>query len=191
MPTPSDQSRPVQQTDLEARVRAGEPVEHLQIGECILSRRPVLVTTVLGSCVAVTFHHPPSATGAICHAMLPDGGPQTAARSGPCKFVDRAVAAILERLDALGVPRRELTTTLFGGGFTIQPERKAHVRDVVDVGRKNVEAARRELARHGLTPVLERVLGDRGRKLFFHTGSGEVWVRFVDEPPPRQDSRRP
>ncbi len=169
-------------TGPEDLVRAGVPVEHLQIGECILSRRPVLVTTVLGSCVAVTFHHAPTGTGAICHAMLPGGAGPGSGGMGPCRCVDTAVAAILGRLDALKLSRRELVVKLFGGGFTIQPERKGPLRDIVDVGRKNVEAARRELARHGLTPAGEKVLGDRGRKLFFHTASGEIWLRFVNAP---------
>lgn len=190
MPTPHGPA-PGPDSSPEARVRAGAHVEYLKIGECILSRRPVLVTTVLGSCVAVTFHHPPTATGAICHAMLPAGGHTAPGQGSPCRFVDAAITAILERLDALGVPRGELVTRLFGGGFTIQPERKGHVRDVVDVGGKNVETARRELARHGLAPAQEKVLGDRGRKLFFHTGSGEVWVRFVDEQPPAAVHREP
>ncbi len=161
-------------------VRAGLPVEHLKIGECVLSRRPVLVTTVLGSCVTATFHHPGTGTGAAFHAMLPTRDMGREPGSLSCKYVDGAIEAVMRRMDALGVPRGELVTMLFGGGFTIQPERKLLVRDVVDVGRKNVEAARRCLALLGLSPRVERVLGSRGRKLFFHTATGAVWLRHVD-----------
>lgn len=164
----------------EELVRSGVPVEHLKIGECILSRRPMLVTTVLGSCVSVTFHHPGTRAGAIFHAMLPSRRMDGKPGSMSCKYVDAAVEGVMRRLDALGIPRRELAVKLFGGGFTIQPERKTLVRDVVDVGLKNVEAARAELARLGLRAGCEKVLGDRGRKLFFHTATGEVWLRYVD-----------
>lgn len=164
----------------EELVRAGMPVEHLKIGECILSRRPVLVATVLGSCVSVTFHHPGTRTGAIFHAMLPSRVTDGKPGSRSCKYVDAAISEIMRRLDALGIPHRELELKLFGGGFTIQPERKVLVRDVVDVGSKNVEAARAELARLGLRAGCERVLGQRGRKLFFSTATGEVWMRHVD-----------
>lgn len=173
----------------EALARAGVPVEHLKIGECILSRRPVLVTTVLGSCVSVTFHHVPTATGAIFHAMLPDSSMDRAGGVSPCKYVDSAIAAIVQRLDALGIPRKQLDLRLFGGGFTIEPEKKLHVRDVVDVGNKNVERARLELEKLRLQPSSEEVLGDRGRKLYFHTASGQVWMKYVDAPDQNESYR--
>lgn len=162
-------------------VRGGLPLEHLMIGECILSRRPVLVTTVLGSCVSATFFHEKTRTGAVFHAMLPTSALGRDADTAPCKYVDTAIAAIMRRLRALGARPADLDVKLFGGGFTIQPERKHLLRSVVDVGDKNVTSARAELARLGLAPSYEGTLGARGRKLFFHTGTGEVWMKYVDD----------
>lgn len=159
-------------------LQAGVPLAHLKIGECIVSTRPLLVSTVLGSCVSVTFYHPETGAGAIFHAMLPTLA--MSRRERPCcKFVDSSVQLVVTRLTYLGIPLGELDCKLFGGGFTIQPERKDHLRDVVDVGRKNVEVARVELARLGFRILAEDVLGHRGRKLFFATHTGEVWMRHV------------
>jgi chemotaxis protein CheD len=85
----------------------------------------------------------------------------------------------MRRYRQLEIPRRQITVKLFGGGFTIQPERKRLIRDVVDVGKKNVDMARLKLAEHGLEVVSENVLGERGRKVFFYTGTGEVWMKIV------------
>ncbi|BBD09023.1 probable chemoreceptor glutamine deamidase CheD [Desulfovibrio ferrophilus] len=93
--------------------------------------------------------------------------------------MDVAVDEIMVRFGKLGIKAHDLDVKLFGGGFTIDPERKDAVRDIVDVGRKNVSAARDSLAKHGLKVMAEDVLGRRGRKVFFLTATGEVWVRPV------------
>jgi len=159
-------------------LREGIPLAHLKIGECIVSTRPLLVSTVLGSCVSVSFHHPATRTGAIFHAMLPT---QTMSRDAGicCKFVDSAMDLVVVRLGRLGISLTGLECKLFGGAFTIQPERKDHVRQVVDVGSKNVDMAREILAKLKLRILAEDVLGRYGRKLFFATHTGEVWVRSV------------
>lgn len=40
----------------------------LKPGEAIVSPNPILVSTVLGSCIAVTMYSPEKRVGAICHA---------------------------------------------------------------------------------------------------------------------------
>ena len=159
-------------------LQEGIPLAHLKIGECIVSTRPLLVSTVLGSCVSVSFHHPATQTGAIFHAMLPTIA-MTRDAAPCCKFVDSAMDLIVTRLGRLGISLAGVQCKLFGGAFTIQPERKDHVRQVVDVGSKNVDVARAALAKLGLAILAEDVLGRYGRKLFFATHTGEVWVRPV------------
>jgi len=166
---------------LQQLIRSGMHVEHLKIGECIFTAAPMLISTVLGSCVSVTMHHARSRMAGMFHAMLP-----LAAMQGgrpefePCKFADSAVELLVQRYRNAGVPLRQVEVKLFGGGFTVDPERKGPIRDMVDVGRKNVESARATLARFGLAPQREHVLGDKGRKLYFHTVTGEVWMRSIE-----------
>lgn len=156
--------------------RLDYPVEHLRIGECIFTRRPVMVTTVLGSCVSATFYHQASGAAAICHAMLPICCGHLGEKRS-CKYADVAVEEIMARFGYLGIQAKDLEVKLFGGGFTLEPERKGAVRDIVDVGSKNVASARAALAGHGLKISREDVLGQQGRKVFFLTATGEVWVR--------------
>ncbi len=167
--------------NLRQLIRGGMRVEHLKIGECIFTAAPMLVSTVLGSCVSATMHHSRTRMSGMFHAMLP-----LAAMQGgkpdfePCKFADTAVELLVQRYRDAGVPLREVEVKLFGGGFTVDPERKGLIREMVDVGRKNVDVARKTLASFGLAPRREHVLGDRGRKLYFHTVTGEVWMRSIE-----------
>ncbi len=166
-------------------LESGAPLVHLKISECCVTAQNVLVTTVLGSCVSVTFYDTRrQRLAAMFHAMLPEQ--EAGLRPGPsgeradaCKYVDASIHAIMRRFERAGAPLRDLELKLFGGAMSLVTEQKQIVRDIVDVGAKNVAAARRALAEYGLAPVRESVLGPRGRKLFFHTGTGVVWMKFL------------
>lgn len=156
------------------------PLGHVSIGDCAFALKPVLLTTVLGSCVCVTFHHPGHKAGGMFHAMLPDRGlRRNTSQSRTCTFADLAVESMLERFHAAGMPAQELTVKIFGGANTLESSFKPGLRAMLDVGRKNVEMALATLAAHGLTPVRQDVLGPQGRKLFFATATGEVWVSYL------------
>ncbi len=155
------------------------PVGHVGIGDCCYAPKPMLLATVLGSCVSVTFHHPGRGIGGMFHAMLPEIA-LAKARPRPCLFADGAVDALLARFCAARLKPADLVVKLFGGANTMQAMHPADLREMLDVGRKNVESARAALAAHGLSPAAEDVLGPYGRKLFFATGTGEVWVRYLN-----------
>lgn len=153
----------------------GLPLAHVSIGDCVFATRPMLLATVLGSCVCATFHHPQRQAGGMFHAMLPD---ISLARPGarPCTFADQAVASLVQRFRAHGMDPADLVVKLFGGANTMQESQPVALRELLDVGRKNVDSARAALASFGLRPVAEDTLGLRGRKLFFATATGQVWL---------------
>jgi len=157
--------------------QGGEHV-HLKIGECIFTLKPILISTVLGSCVSATFYDPKTHASAMFHAMLPDSS-MDRDRGRSCKYVDSSIDGIMARFARVGVKPGRLEVKLFGGGFTIQPERKTALKSVVDVGAKNVDMARVKLEEYRLDVSSENVLGDFGRKVFFYTATGEVWMKFV------------
>ncbi len=152
---------------------------HLRIGEGIVARRPAIIATVLGSCVSATFFHRPTGLAGIFHAMLPSAEGSRDFDCNPCKYVDTAVEAVLAHFIRKGVPVIEIETKLFGGAFSMNTEEKSLVRTLVDVGGRNVQVARDLLRDRGLVVSGEHVLGERGRKLLFHAGTGEVWVKLL------------
>lgn len=153
-------------------------VEHLSIGECIFTSRGMFISTVLGSCVAVCFYHKNTGTAAMFHAILPDAG-YSRQCSNPCGFVDLAVNSIMARFKGSRIYADALEVKLFGGANTIAQGEGDELRDILDVGKKNVETARRVLADYGLQPRNECVLGMNGRKIVMDTTTGEVWVKFL------------
>jgi len=158
-------------------VGAGLPKVFLQTGDCFFGVQPTLVTTVLGSCLAVTIHAPAMGIGTICHAFLPDSSDAKRGLHDPqvCRYVDTALQNMLETMDKLGVPRRDLVIKMFGGASGIAVH--AGESSSYNIGRRNVEMARKLLRFARLEVKGEDVGGSLGRKLMFNTQTGEIWVK--------------
>lgn len=160
---------------------SGLAVFHLKIGEGLITTEPLLVSTVLGSCVSVSFFHHPTKMSAIFHAMLPEQAMHRDGFKNPYKFVDSSIHKIVKTFDSHGVPRKELELKFFGGAYAMQQAKSGDVRTIVDVGAKNVEVARRILEEYDLAPHKENVLGNKGRKLYFNTTNGDIWLKIMGQ----------
>jgi len=91
---------------------------------------------------------------------------------------------MLFRLRRLGVPPHAVRAKLFGGADMFNQGCADVCR--LTVGRQNVEVARRVLADHAIPLVAENTGGTLGRKILFHTGSGEVRLKWLRQAGPRE-----
>lgn len=130
-----------------------------------------LVTSGLGSCVAVAIHDEEQGVGGLLHAMLPEA-PSPAAK--PAKYVDSGVAAMLEALEAEGASRESLTAKLAGGSSMLD----LSVGDAV--GERNVEAALTTLDAASVPTVATETGGESGRSISFCPATGELTIEKVD-----------
>lgn len=152
------------------------PIINLTPGKLLITEQPTLVSTILGSCVSLCLHSKKFRVGAICHGMLPR---QTKpAMAGHFPYLDTAVAHMLETMTSrFGLAPSELSVKLFGGASVLQ----THIAgaDGLAIGRQNITAALEALARFGLTPEVQKTGGTKGYKIFFNTGTGEIFVRRI------------
>jgi chemotaxis protein CheD len=145
---------------------------YLKPGEVLVSRSPLLVTTVLGSCVAVTMFSASRGFGAICHAMLPEN----AGRDRDLRYVDTALQHIYDKIVEYGIGS-DLIVKVFGGAQVLDTgENNANKRTI---GEQNISKAEQMLNLLGLTVTAQDTGGLHGRKLFFCTRSGDVYVRRI------------
>ncbi len=151
---------------------------YLEPGDFQFGAAPLRLTTLLGSCVAITLWHPRRHIGGMCHIQLPGRSP-----SGDDKFDGRyaedAFALFDRELERHGSAAREYVAKLFGAG-NMFPGSAA---STINVGAKNLAAARHELARRGLRVAAEHVGGAGHRKLIFDLASGDVWLAFSNLEP--------
>lgn len=155
------------------------PRLHVGIAELEVARAPArLRALALGSCVAVVLHDPVAKVGGLAHVLLPSPSVARPRPDQPARFAPGAVATLLEGLLAIGAERSRLTARLVGGAsmFTaLQPP------GTMQMGERNVTAAREALHRHGLRLVGEVVGGDFGRSVDFEIETGRLIVTSYEK----------
>ena len=134
-----------------------------------------LVTLGLGSCVAIMLHDPGARAGGMAHILLPS---QRLARdaSNPAKFPETAVPLLIERLKAIGAEPQRLVAKLAGGASMFA---QLTVPGTLQMGERNVVAAREALRQFAIPVIAESVGGERGRAVRFRVPDGMVAIRSV------------
>jgi chemotaxis protein CheD len=151
------------------------PDLNLQPGELYLARGPAILRTILGSCVGITFWSARLGAGALCHGVLPKcplDWPSGFSLAEACRYVDFSIRHLARQFDALGACRRDLEVKLFGGADVLATTKAR--RSKLTVGAQNCRVAKEVLAEEGFTVSKSDVGGTRGRRIHFHTGTGEV-----------------
>jgi chemotaxis protein CheD len=147
---------------------------YLQPGELFFAREPTVIRTILGSCVGATFWSSKLGIGALFHAQLPKR-PNAASTASDGRYVDSSIREIARQLDKTHVLRSEVEVKVFGGADVLRGASDILVRPTV--GSLNCDAALEFLSKEGFIVVASSLRGTRGRKIQFHTGTGEVLVR--------------
>jgi len=124
---------------------AALPEIYLLPGESHLVSKPMILRTVLGSCVGIAFFVPRLGLGALCHPMLPVyplKPPADLSVAAGRRYVDFAIRDLASQFDSLGVRRHEVRVKVFGGGDVLLV---ANAASRPTVGALNCEAALRVL----------------------------------------------
>ncbi len=135
----------------------------------------VLVTLGLGSCVAILLHDADLRVGGLAHVLLPDPA-LSRDRSNLSKFASTAVPALVAEMAGLGARPRRLKARLVGGAAMFQ---SLMVPGSLNMGARNVNAAREALRAAGIPLLGEDVGGDYGRSVRFQVGEGRTVVTAV------------
>lgn len=142
----------------------------LKPGEAVVSRHPILVSTILGSCISVTMFSPARGVGAICHAMFPRAAPNQTS----LYYVEPALRYIYRKMQA-NKAVDDLEVKLFGGAAVLGGPGQAEPSK--GVGEQNLAAAVRVLQELGLKILKQDTGGTRGRKIHFSMKTGDVYLR--------------
>lgn len=141
---------------------------YVQPGQVVVSLEACSLVTIVGSCVAVCVCDRARRIGGLNHYLLPGRVGDESARCGP-----GAIRRLLEEVVARGADRERLVAKVFGGALILGEG----CRHDSNLGRENVRVALELLEKSGVPVVTEDVCGTRGRKLIFHSDTGDTWVR--------------
>jgi chemotaxis protein CheD len=143
---------------------ARERTMHVVQGEYRVINDPrVVLTTILGSCVATCIWDEVAGVGGMNHFLLPgDDG----AASDQVKYGVNAMELLINGLLKAGASRARMRAKLFGGAHVVQ--------SLGDIGAKNAAFAQRFLALEGISCVGQSMGGDRARRVRFWPTSGRA-----------------
>jgi chemotaxis protein CheD len=134
-----------------------------------------LITIGLGSCVAIMLYDAAARVGGLAHTLLPDES-MARDRSNPAKFPSSAIATLLAEMTRLGADQRRMRAKLVGGASmfaSLVPS------GAINIGDRNVAAAREALRDRGIPVIAEDVGSDHGRSVHFFLDDGRVEVRSL------------
>lgn len=142
-------------------------------GEYYATVRPMLIVTVLGSCVAACIRDKASGIGGMNHFMLPSisdlGKPATNTTSA--RYGTYAMEVLINQLLEMGARRENLEAKIFGGGNLLKSF------TVAKVGERNSAFVRNYLKREQIPIVAEDLLDIYPRKIYFFPDQGTVKVK--------------
>ncbi|MEA1876630.1 MAG: chemotaxis protein CheD [Bacteroidota bacterium] len=145
---------------------------YLQPGEILICQAETVLTTILGSCVAVCIYDHERKTGGMNHFMFPliDGGSTKSGNNG-----EYAVSELIRQIHNSGSINNNLEAKLFGGAKLHETSS-----EIFNAGTKNCSLARM-LVEEFRIPIISADLGGiLGRKIQFNTYTGEVLVNYLD-----------
>ncbi|MFQ5559475.1 MAG: chemotaxis protein CheD [Nitrospinota bacterium] len=150
----------------------------LKPGELFFGKDPVVVGTVLGSCVAVTMFHKGRGIGAICHGQLPECRDSDFVEATSPKYVDVAINKLIKLFNREGVDLKEIEIKLFGGSEILK---RGEAVQRIRVGKQNIDKATDILEKNELKISARDVGGPVGRKILFDVRNGNVFVKRLKD----------
>ena len=148
------------------------PAAKVLPGEYFVTRRDMVLVTVLGSCVTACIRDNDSGIGGMNHFMLPEekggasGVVSTSARCG-----SYAMELLINHLQKLGARRGRLEAKVFGGGAVLESLASSNV------GVRNAEFVLDYLKAEKIPVVAKDLLDSYPRKVYYFPLGGRVLVR--------------
>ena len=157
-----------------ANTNTKEPIPinyFLEPGYIFLATRPTVISGVLGSCVAVCIYDRKRRIGGMNHFQLPFTKEKHLATA---RYGNVATITLVRMMTENGSKPRHLEAQISGGAH--DPEMSGK-----NIGRENIQMARKLLTRKRIRIVSEDVGGEKGRKVVFNTHTNEVAVIKVEK----------
>lgn len=145
----------------------------LKPGEIAFSQLPACITTVLGSCIAVSIFDKKKKIGGLCHYYLPS--PNGFEAGGPSyKYGEKAIPSLLKEFKNNGSFPQDLEAKIIGGANVL-----GTTGSDLQVGTANTNLAKQLLQKFNVKVVAEASGGLKGRKIRFYSHTGAIEMKLL------------
>jgi chemotaxis protein CheD len=129
----------------------------------------VLITSALGSCVAITLYDEVQKLGGMLHYILPEnpGGKKKE------KYADTGIKLLLEKMLELKANKKDIVAKMVGGAVMFE-----EFMDDVDnsIGKRNVKKGKEILKNLGIKLLSHDTGGNYGRSVKFKLSNGDIYI---------------
>ncbi|MHA6323961.1 chemotaxis protein CheD [Roseivivax sp. CAU 1753] len=136
---------------------------------CVTADADVVLTTLLGSCVATCLHDPVARIGGMNHFLVAEGGTDVL---GVERYGLYAMEVLINGLLKLGADKRRLEAKVFGGA--------AMSGGMGQIGAENAAFARRFLETENIRIVAEDMGGRIARRVRYCPSTGRASLMHVE-----------
>ena len=145
----------------------------VQIGEgSTASAGQTLVSYALGSCIGVCLYDNKVKIAGMVHAVLPSKNDGVKLEpSQQYRYVDQGIRQLIKQMCVQGASKSRMTAKLAGGAQMFQT-----INYEWDIGKKNIEMAKKVLAAERIPLLAEDTGSDYGRTVWFTAENGRVRI---------------
>lgn len=168
------------ETDLEMEDYSSKDQENrisVGIGEYKIGKSPSIISTYLGSCIAICFYEPKQKIGAMLHIMLPtaphdDTGKKVIRRT---KYADTGISEVLKVLkETYEVDKAGLVVKIFGGAKVLKNVAR-------NIGQENIMAVTTILKALHINIEGSQLGGEKGFRVEMRLEDGKVECKRFGE----------
>lgn len=141
-------------------------------GEIAITKQPAVISTLLGSCVAVCLYNKKLKFGGMNHFMLPSGSNKNMLG----KYGDYSTRKLIDTMLRADSVKSNLKAHVYGGAAVV-----GHLNSGFEIGKRNIEMAFGTLKEYGIEVTKKLTGGESGMKLSFDNQSGEVEVKMIEK----------
>lgn len=151
--------------------RVGDQIT-INIGEYYASKEPVIIKTILGSCVAACLHDPINKVGGMNHILLP-GKADLNHFDARSRYAINAMELLINEIMKKGGARNNLVAKLFGGSNVISA-----IGNKFFVGNRNIAFVNEFLNKENINVISHDLGGTHTRVVHYHTRTGDAYVKL-------------
>ena len=145
---------------------------YLMPGEYHITRAPMIIDTLLGSCVSVCLRNKVKGFAAMNHYLL--ARPGNGSDSDIGRYGISSIEHIVKSLLAMDPNPSTLEAQLFGGGAVMDSLTKTST-----VGADNIAMAKEMMSKYNIRVIHTDVGGTKGRRISFDTQTNQVVSKTV------------
>ncbi|WP_022664967.1 chemotaxis protein CheD [Desulfospira joergensenii] len=146
---------------------------NIRIGEYYASKEKSIISTILGSCVAVCLFDPENRIGGMNHILMP-GQPDLGRYDASARYGINAMELLINGVMKLGGNRKKIIAKTFGGANVLP-----YISEDRAIGQKIVAFVKEFLHEEKIKITSQDFGGNDTRKIYFHTDTGDVFLKRI------------